>query len=80
MFQTRALSAQTAETDIVRFLVGTQSLKFSNNQVHLVELNEETGNLKTQVFQHPIGEIWSLQASPTESDVFITCYNSLSGK
>lgn len=77
-FQTRALSAQTAETDIVRFLVGTQSLKFSNNQVHLVELNEETGNLKTQVFQHPIGEIWSLQASPTESDVFITCYNSLS--
>lgn len=56
-FQTRALSAQTAETDIVRFLVGTQSLKFSNNQVHLVELNEETGNLKTQVFQHPIGEI-----------------------
>lgn len=80
MFQTRALSAQTAETDIVRFLVGTQSLKFSNNQVHLVELNEETGNLKTQVFQHPLGEIWSLQASPTEPDVFITCYNSLSGK
>ncbi|XP_012540737.1 EARP-interacting protein homolog [Monomorium pharaonis] len=76
-FQTRALSAQTAETDIVRFLVGTQSLKFSNNQVHLVELNEETGNLKTQVFQHPIGEIWSLQASPTEPDVFITCYNTL---
>lgn len=80
MFQTRALSAQTAETDIVRFLVGTQSLKFNNNQVHLVELNEETGNLKTQVFQHPTGEIWSLQASPTEPDVFITCYNSLSGK
>lgn len=78
-FQTRALSAQTAETDIVRFLVGTQSLKFSDNQVHLVELNEETGNLKTEVFQHPVGEIWSLQASPTESNVFITCYNSLCG-
>ncbi|XP_020279315.1 protein TSSC1 [Pseudomyrmex gracilis] len=77
-FQTRALSAQTAETDIVRFLVGTQSLEFSNNQVHLVELNEETGNLKTQVFQHQIGEIWSLQASPVEPDIFITCYNSLS--
>ncbi|XP_076664921.1 EARP and GARP complex-interacting protein 1 [Andrena cerasifolii] len=77
-FQTRALSAQTAETDIVRFLVGTQSLKFSNNQVHLVELNEETGGLKTQVFHHPVGEIWSLQASPTEPNVFITCYNTLS--
>ncbi|KOX76307.1 Protein TSSC1 [Melipona quadrifasciata] len=77
-FQTRALSAQTAETDIVRFLVGTQSLKFNNNQVHLVELNEETGGLKTQVFHHPIGEIWSLQASPTEPNIFITCYNTLS--
>lgn len=77
-FQTRALSAQTAETDVVRFLIGTQSLNFSNNQIHLVELNEETGNLKTQVFQHPLGEIWSLQASPTEPDVFITCYNHLS--
>ncbi|XP_029667980.1 EARP and GARP complex-interacting protein 1 isoform X2 [Formica exsecta] len=76
-FQTRALSAQTAETDAVRFLIGTQSLNFNNNQIHLVELNEETGNLKTQVFQHPLGEIWSLQASPTEPDVFITCYNHL---
>ncbi|KZC14191.1 PREDICTED: protein TSSC1 [Dufourea novaeangliae] len=77
-FQTRALSAQTAETDIVRFLVGTQSLKFNNNQVHLVELHEETGGLKTQVFHHPIGEIWSLQASPSDPNIFITCYNSLS--
>ncbi|XP_014221007.2 EARP-interacting protein homolog [Trichogramma pretiosum] len=76
-FQARALAAQTAETDSVRFLVGTQSLKFSNNQVHLVELSEGTGNLKTQVFQHPIGEIWSIQASPTQVDKFITCYNSL---
>lgn len=60
--------------------MGTQSLKFSNNQVHLVELNEETGNLKTQIFQHPIGEIWSIQASPTEAEKFITCYNTLTGK
>lgn len=77
LFQARALSAQTAETDVVRFLVGTQSLKFTNNQVHLVELNEETGNLKTQVYQHPIGEIWSLQASPMDPDKFVTCYNTL---
>ncbi|XP_017891002.1 EARP-interacting protein homolog [Ceratina calcarata] len=77
-FQTRALSAQTAETDIVRFLVGTQSLKFSNNQVHLVELNEETGSLRTQMFNHPVGEVWSLQASPTDPSIFITCYNTLS--
>jgi len=30
MFQARALAAQTAETDAIRFLVGTQSLKFDN--------------------------------------------------
>uniref|UniRef100_A0A3Q1FXG2 Uncharacterized protein n=1 Tax=Acanthochromis polyacanthus TaxID=80966 RepID=A0A3Q1FXG2_9TELE len=29
-FQARALTAQTAETDAIRFLVGTQSLKFDN--------------------------------------------------
>ncbi|XP_076643202.1 EARP-interacting protein homolog isoform X1 [Halictus rubicundus] len=76
-FQSRALSAQTAETDIVRFLVGTQSLEFNNNQVHLVELHEKTGCLRTQVFHHTIGEIWCLQASPADPNVFITCYNTL---
>ena len=63
----------------MRFLVGTQSLKFNSNQVHLVELNEETGNLKTQIFQHPVGEVWSIQSSPTESDKFITSYNTIIG-
>lgn len=30
VLQARALTAQTAETDAIRFLVGTQSLKFDN--------------------------------------------------
>ncbi|XP_043278436.1 EARP-interacting protein homolog [Venturia canescens] len=80
-FQARALSAQTAETEVVRFLVGTQSLKFSNNQVHLVELNEENSNgPKTQVYRHPVGEIWGLEASPTDPSKFITAYNSLNAE
>ena len=29
-FQARALTAQTAETDAIRFFVGTQSLRFEN--------------------------------------------------
>lgn len=29
-WKARALTAQTAETDAIRFLVGTQSLKFDN--------------------------------------------------
>lgn len=38
--QARALTAQTAETDAIRFLVGTQSLKF-DNQVgkNMAEMN-----------------------------------------
>lgn len=79
-FQTRALSAQNAETDIVRFLVGTQSMKLNNNQVHLVELNDETNKLRTQVYQHNVGEIWSLQASPMDPSQFITSYSTLNGK
>ncbi|CAG2065830.1 unnamed protein product, partial [Timema podura] len=43
----RALASQLAESDAVRFMVGTQSLKLSNNQVHIVELNEENGALST---------------------------------
>ncbi|XP_011296692.1 protein TSSC1 [Fopius arisanus] len=76
-FQARALSAQNAETDIVRFLVGTQSLKLANNQVHLVELNDETNTLRTQIYHHAIGEIWSLEASTTDPAKFITSYNTL---
>lgn len=30
ILQARALTAQTAETDAIRFIVGTQSLKFDN--------------------------------------------------
>lgn len=47
-FQSRAVSAQIAETDVARFFVGTQTLKFTN-QIHLVELNDETGAVNTKV-------------------------------
>jgi hypothetical protein len=77
--QARALASQLAETDAVRFLVGTQSLKLSHNQVHVVELNEETGGLSTQVFQHGAGEVWTLAASPSDANLIATCYNTLTG-
>nr|CAD7401515.1 unnamed protein product [Timema cristinae]CAD7425488.1 unnamed protein product [Timema monikensis] len=76
-FQARALASQLAESDAVRFMVGTQSLKLSNNQVHIVELNEENGALSTQVYQHSEGEVWSLIASPSDSNIIATCYNTL---
>ncbi|KAH0534316.1 EARP-interacting protein homolog [Cotesia glomerata] len=76
-FPARALAAQNAETDVVRFIVGTQSLKLPDNQIHLVEFNDETNKLKTQIYNHEIGEIWSLEASPTDPSLFITSYNSI---
>lgn len=77
--QARALASQLAESDAVRFLVGTQSLKLSHNQVHVVELNEETGGLSTHVFKHGVGEVWTLAASPSNANLIATCYNTLTG-
>jgi hypothetical protein len=77
--QARALASQLAESDAVRFMVGTQSLKLSHNQVHVVELNEETGGLLKQVFQHGAGEVWTLAASPCDANLIATCYNTLTG-
>ena len=44
-----------------------------------MELNEETGGLTTQVFQHGAGEVWTLAASPNDPSVIATCYNTLTG-
>ncbi|KAG7300725.1 hypothetical protein JYU34_015051 [Plutella xylostella] len=74
--QTRALSPQYAESDAVRFLIGTQSLKPQSNQVHVVELEEDTGALHTRVFKHEIGEIWHLRCSPHDVATLMTTHNS----
>ncbi|XP_034243168.1 EARP-interacting protein homolog isoform X2 [Thrips palmi] len=76
-FQARALAPQLAETEAVRFFVGTQSLKFTQNQIHLVELDEEHSYVNTRVFPHSTGEIWSVSPSPVSADVISTCYNTI---
>lgn len=75
-FQARALSAQNAETDIIRFFVGTQSLKFEN-QIHQLEYDEETNNVIKTVYLHSAGEIWHLNTSPNDLDLLSTCYNQI---
>jgi len=45
----RSLCSLQAENDQDCFLIGTQSLVPSNNQVHLVKLQEETNALCSQV-------------------------------
>ncbi|XP_050300750.1 EARP-interacting protein homolog [Anthonomus grandis grandis] len=74
-FQARALAPQLAEAEKIRFLIGTQSLKQSNNQIHLVEFNEEISTVKTTVFHHSEGEIWKITTSPLDASKVATCYN-----
>ncbi|XP_071369898.1 EARP-interacting protein homolog, partial [Centroberyx affinis] len=76
-FQARALTSQTAETDAIRFLVGTQSLKF-DNQIHIIDFDDENNIINKNVLLHQAGEIWHIGASPADKAVLTTCYNKTS--
>lgn len=76
-FQARSLCSLHAEVNQDCFLIGTQSLITSNNQVHLVKLQEETNTLCPQIYEHSSGEIWSLASSPTDKRLISTCYASI---
>ncbi|KAK3563203.1 hypothetical protein QTP86_018255 [Hemibagrus guttatus] len=73
-FQCRALTSQTAETDAIRFLVGTQSFKF-DNQIHIIDFDDENNIINKSVLLHHAGEIWHIGASPADKGVLTTCYN-----
>nr|XP_013002698.1 EARP-interacting protein isoform X1 [Cavia porcellus] len=76
-FQARALTPQTAETDAIRFLVGTQSLKY-DNQIHIIDFDDENNIINKNVLLHQAGEIWHISASPADKGVLATCYNRTS--
>ncbi|XP_052041972.1 EARP and GARP complex-interacting protein 1 isoform X1 [Apodemus sylvaticus] len=76
-FQARALTPQTAETDAIRFLVGTQSLKY-DNQIHIIDFDDENNIINKNVLLHQAGEIWHISASPADKGVLATCYNKTS--
>ncbi|KAG5857283.1 hypothetical protein ANANG_G00017810 [Anguilla anguilla] len=66
-FQARALTAQTAETDAIRFLVGTQSLKFEN-QIHIIDFDDENNIINKNVLLHQAGRYGtSAPAPPTKA-------------
>ncbi|CAM9619831.1 EARP and GARP complex-interacting protein 1 [Lampetra fluviatilis] len=75
-FQARTLTAQTAETDAIRFLVGTQSMK-CDNQVHVIDFDDENNVINKTVFYHRSGEVWHISASPGDKNVVATCYNTM---
>jgi stress response protein YsnF len=70
------LATQAAEADVIRFFVGTQSLKF-DNQVHRVEVDEEKNAIHREVFLHKEGEVWHMASSFKDPAVLATCYNSV---
>ncbi|XP_044182572.1 EARP and GARP complex-interacting protein 1-like [Acropora millepora] len=51
----RALVPFHAETDVIRFIVGTQSLKF-DIQIHLIDFDGESNVINKSVFMHSAGE------------------------
>jgi hypothetical protein len=73
--QARCITAQLADAENHRFLVGTVALR-KTNEVHLIELNEEVNELNcVGQFTHP-NEIWSLAASPKDPDLLFTVSNT----
>jgi hypothetical protein len=75
------VACQLAETEVVRFFVGTQSPASkapgypNKNQVHLVEVDDEFSQLEKQIYAHPAGEVWDICASPSDPDVFMTFHS-----
>ncbi|XP_069462134.1 EARP and GARP complex-interacting protein 1 isoform X2 [Ambystoma mexicanum] len=76
-FQARALTPQVAETDAIRFMVGTQSLKYEN-QIHVIDFDDENNTINKNVLLHHVGEIWQISTSPADRGVLATCYNKTS--
>ncbi|KAK7019433.1 Protein tssc1, partial [Halocaridina rubra] len=74
-FQARALTAHTAETEKINFLVGTQSLR-RVNQVQLIEFDDDTSIVTKQTFDHPAGEVWKIVGAPQSLDLIATVYNN----
>ena len=59
---------------MVRFLIGTQSLKIENS-IHCVEYDEESVLVSKFVYPHPAGEIWQTAAHPNRSDIVATVHH-----
>jgi len=75
----RCISALLGERESTMFLIGTVSVRGSDNEVHLFRVPDK-GEPKTEcIFPHPY-EIWDLAPCPTESDILITTYRDPSVK
>lgn len=67
----------SSDSSLIRFVVGTQSLK-SDNFVHVLEYLEDTHSLSKTVFKHEAGEIYCLATSSSDSQSLVSCYGQVS--
>lgn len=77
-FQCRSLCSVAADTDNVSFLVGTQGLKLPN-QIHHIQLREDTQTLTKNIYQHSCGEIWEIASSYSDPSLFSTRHSQVDG-
>ena len=77
-YQTRALTNfdNSNDSSVIRFLVGTQSLR-NVNKVHFVEYSEESNTYSNLVFKHNEGEIWNLSCCSNYHNLIASCYSSV---
>lgn len=79
-FQARAMcpSQNLGDDGDISFFVGTQTLKPDSNQVHLIRLDDDE-KVKSNIFSHPLGEVWWLNSSPHSKRTLASCYNEIGG-
>lgn len=73
--QSRCVTAQLAQQEKHRFLVGTRHPR-EENEVHLIEFEENDNEIiNIGVYKHP-HEVWYLATSPMHEDIFMSCYHT----
>ncbi|GAM28338.1 hypothetical protein SAMD00019534_115140 [Acytostelium subglobosum LB1] len=72
--KSRAISQVSAESDLNRFLVGTQALK-EDNEICLIEEKENEGVKCVAIYAHP-KEIWSITSCTFDANQLFTVYNT----
>jgi len=74
----RSLCAHTAETESIRFFVGTLSPRSSGGGGHLhqIDFDEETNHISRKVWK-PSGEVWQVACPPQNKSLIAVTYNSI---
>ena len=70
----RSLCSQHSESLPTRFFVGTNSVKYSTNQIHLLEYDDSDHSISKIAFRHGKGQIWNMVAPSKNCQILITNY------